>query len=414
MLARFFIDRPIFAWVISIVIVLAGLASINTLPVAQYPEITPPTVQVSCSYPGANAQVVADTVAAPIEQQVNGVENMMYMSSQSNNDGTYSLTVTFEVGVDLNMAQVLVQNRVAQALPRLPQEVQATGVTVKKRSPDILLSVNVFSSTNPATGKAYFYQLYVSNYATLQLQDELARIRGVGDISLLGQQNYSMRIWLNPDEMASRELTTGDVVGAVREQNVQVPSGQLGRPPAPRGENFQYTVVTQGRLTDPKQFGDIVIKTDKQGAITYLRDVARVELGAQTLDIDCRLNGRPSVGVAVFLLPGSNALEVSDRVKARMRELKERFPQGLEYAIAYDTTPFIRESVNEVFHTLRDAVLLVALVVLFFLQDWRAVILPLIDVAVSLIGTLAVMKLIGFSLNNLTFRPGAGHRHCRG
>jgi multidrug efflux pump subunit AcrB len=348
-LARFFIDRPIFAWVISIVIALAGLAAVYTLPIAQYPDITPPTIQVACSYPGASAVVVQDTVAAPIEEQVNGVENMLYMSSQSNNDGSYALTVTFEIGVDLNMAQVLVQNRVAQALPRLPQEVQAIGVTVKKRSPDILLAVNVFSDVNPETGQHYFDQLYVSNYATLQLQDELARVKGVGDITLFGQQNYSMRVWVDPDKLASRSLTAGDVVNALREQNVQVPAGQLGRPPAPPTEDFQYTVVTQGRLTDPEQFADIVLKTDPDGAITYLRDVARVQLGAQTLDTDCRMDGQPSVGAAVFLLPGSNALDVSDRVKAKMRELGERFPRGLRYIIAYDTTPFIRESVNEVF-----------------------------------------------------------------
>ena len=269
-----------------------------------------------------------DTVAAPLEQQVNGVENMLYMSSTSANDGSYSLTVTFAVGVDLNMAQVLVQNRVSQALPRLPQEVQAVGVTVKKRSPDILLAVNLSSDIDPATKKPYFDQLYLSNYATIQLQDELARVQGVGDISIFGQQAYSMRIWVDPDKMASRSLTAGDVVGVIREQNVQVPAGQLGRPPAPPGENFQYTVTTQGRLTDPKEFGNIVIKTDASGAITYLRDVARIELGAQTLDTDCRLDGRPSVGVAVFLLPGSNALDVSDHVRAKMAELSKRFPKG--------------------------------------------------------------------------------------
>jgi multidrug efflux pump subunit AcrB len=401
-LARFFIDRPIFAWVISIIIVLAGLASVSSLPVAQYPEITPPTVQVASQYPGASAKVVQDTVAAPLEQQVNGVEQMLYMSSTSSNDGSYSLTVTFEVGVDLNMAQVLVQNRVAQALPRLPQEVQAIGVTVKKRSPDILLALNLSSDVDPKTKQPIFDQLYLSNFATIQLQDELARVPGVGDISIFGQQSYSMRIWVDPDKLASRSLTANDVVAAVREQNVQVPAGALGRPPAPRGENFQYTVITQGRLTDPKEFGRIVVKTDKGGAITYLRDVARIELGAQTLDTDCRLDGRPSVGMAIFLLPGSNALDVSDRIRAKTAELQKRFPQGLHAIIAYDTTPFVRESVNEVFRTLWDAFLLVALVVLIFLQDWRAVLLPLIDVGVSLIGTFAVMKLIGFSLNNLT------------
>jgi multidrug efflux pump subunit AcrB len=400
-LARFFIDRPVFAWVISLVIVLAGGFGYATLPVAQYPEITPPTVQVSATYPGANAVVVQDTVAAPVEQQVNGVENMLYMSSNSGNDGSYNLTVTFEVGTDLNMAQVLVQNRVAQALPRLPQEVQAIGVTVKKRSPDILLAVNLFSDTNPRTGRPYFSQLHVSNYATLRLQDELARIKGVGDISLLGQQNYSMRLWVDPDKLASRGLTTGDVVNAVREQNVQVPAGQIGQPPVPPGEDFQYTVTTEGRLVTEEQFGNIILKTEND-AITRVKDVARVKLGAQNMDVDCRLDGRPSVGIAVFLLPGANALDVADRVKARMRQLAERFPEGFRYIIAYDTTPFIRQSVNEVVLTLVYAVLLVGLVVLLFLQDWRAVLLPLIDVGVSLVGTFAVMKAIGFSLNTLT------------
>jgi multidrug efflux pump len=401
-MARFFIDRPVFAWVISIVIVLAGLAAVWFLPVAQYPEITPPTVQVTCQYPGASAVVVADTVAAPIEQQVNGVENMLYMSSQSANDGTYTLTVTFRLGTSLDMAQVLVQNRVAQALPTLPDVVKATGVTTKKRSPSILLVVNLYSDTNPDTNQPYFDQLYLSNYATIQVRDELARLEGVGDVVLLGQQDYSMRVWLDPNRLASRNLTADDVVRALREQNVQVAAGQLGQPPAPPGLDFQYTMTTLGRLQDPAQFSDIVIKTGQEGEITRLKDVARTELGARNQDVRCFLDGKPSVGLAIFQLPGSNALDTADRVRAKMAELSADFRQGLAYAIVYDTTPFVEESVAEVFKTLRDAVILVAIVILVFLQDWKSVILPLIDVAVSLIGTFAVMYLLGFTLNNLT------------
>jgi multidrug efflux pump subunit AcrB len=401
-LARFFIDRPIGAWVISIVIALGGAVAARLLPIAQYPDITPPTVQVTCVYPGANAKVVRDTVAAPIEQQVNGVEDMLYMSSNSANDGSYTLTVTFALGVNLNMAQVLVQNRVAQALPKLPPEVQATGVTVNKRSPAILLAVNLFSGIDPETNKPYFDQLFLSNYATIQIKDELARLEGVGDITLLGQQDYSMRIWVDPDKLASRNLTAGDVVKALKEQNVQVAAGQIGQPPTPRGQDFQYTMSTLGRLTEPEQFASIVLKTGQGNETTFVRDVARVTRGAQNMNSDCRLDGKPAVGLAVFQLPGSNALEVADTVKAKMRQLEQKFPEGLEYSIVYDTTPFVRESVAEVGKTLIEAVILVALVVLFFLQDWKAVILPLIDVGVSLIGTFAVMKLMGFSLNNLT------------
>ncbi len=401
-MARFFIDRPIFAWVISIVIVVAGLSSAAFLPIAQYPEITPPTVQVSCSYAGASARVVADTVAAPIEQQVNGVENMLYMSSQCTNDGGYNLTVTFALGTSLDMAQVLVQNRVSQAMPTLPDVVKATGVIVKKRSPSILLVVNLFSETNPETGKPYYDQLYLSNYATIQIRDELARIDGVGDVTLLGQQDYSMRVWLDPNRLAARNLTAADIVAALREQNVQVAAGQLGQPPAPAGLDFQYTMTTLGRLTEPEQFADIIIKTGDSGEVTHLKDVARIELGARNQDTRCYLDGQPSVGLATFQLPGANALDTAERIRTRMDELSGAFREGLRYAIVYDTTPFIEESVAEVFKTLRDAVVLVALVILFFLQDWRSVILPLIDVGVSLIGTFAIMLAMGFTINNLT------------
>jgi multidrug efflux pump len=485
MLARFFIDRPIFAWVISIVIVLVGLVAAALLPIAQYPEITPPSVQVTCNYAGASANVVADTVAAPIEQQVNGVENMMYMSSQATNDGTYNLTVTFELGTDLNMAQVLVQNRVSQALPTLPDVVKATGVTVKKRSPSILLVVNLTSENDPATKQPYYDQLYLSNYATIQVRDELSRIKGVGDVFLLGQQDYSMRLWVDPERVANRGLQAADLIRVVREQNIQVAAGQIGQAPVPKGQDFQYTMTTQGRLESENQFGDMVLKVGDNGEVVRMWDVVKdttfriyldpgklsadkltleevaaalakggfdatpdragavvariltqresrrklnevpvpivggrtvpladlaaevseengIELGARNQDVRCRLDGQPSVGLAIFQLPGSNALDVGDAIKRKMVELEVSFPKNLKYEIVYDTTPFVRESVVEVFHTLRDAVILVAIVVLVFLQDWRSVILPLIDVAVSLIGTFAVMLALGFSLNNLT------------
>jgi multidrug efflux pump len=402
MLARFFIDRPVLAWVISIVIILLGAIAAGFLPVAEYPEITPPTVRVTANYPGANARVVADTVAAPIEQQVVGVEGMLYMSSQSGNDGSYTLDVTFALGTDVNMAQVLVQNRVAIAEPTLPDVVRAIGVTTKKRSPDILLGISLYSEDNPETGRPYYDALYMSNYATIQLKDAIARVEGVGDVLILGQQDYSMRVWLDPDKLQSRNLTVGDVIKVLREQNVQVAAGQIGQPPVPKGQDFQYTMSTLGRLVETGQFADIILKTGADGEVTYLRDVSRTKLGARSQDTLSRLDGKPSSGLAVFLLPGSNALDTADGIQAKMRELEKRFPKGLRYGIIYDTTPFVRESVTEVFHTLRDAIILVAVVILLFLQDWKALLLPVIDVAVSLVGTLAVMGLMGFTLNNLT------------
>jgi multidrug efflux pump len=396
MFSRFFIDRPILASVPSIVITLAGLAAVFSLPVAQYPEITPPTVRVSCTYPGASAQVVADTVAAPIEQQVNGVEDMLYMSSQCSNDGTYALTVTFKVGVNLNMAQVLVQNRVALALPTLPDVVKQIGVTTMKRSPDLMLIVNLFSPDGR------YDQLYLSNYALIQIRDELSRLEGVGDAMIFGQRDYSMRVWLDPARMASRDLTAGDVVRALREQNVQVAAGQIGQQPAAQGVDFQYTMTTLGRLTEPEQFEEIIIKFGDRGQITRLRDIARIDLGARNQDVGSYLDGKPSAGVGVFQLPGSNALATAELVKAKMEELKGRFPEGVDYRIHYDTTPYVSESIHEVFKTLRDAVLLVALVVLVFLQNWRSAIIPLIAVPVAIIGTFAAMAVMGFSLNTLS------------
>ncbi len=402
MFSRFFIHRPIFASVLSIIITLGGGIAVWVLPVAQYPEITPPTVEVSASYPGADSQVVADTVAAPIEQQVNGVEGMLYMSSQCTNDGSYTLTVTFRLGIDLNMAQVLVQNRVAMALPVLPDLVNRKGVTVKKKSPNVLMIVNLFSPPEPGHPEGIRNNLYLSNYATIQIRDELSRIPGVGDVTYLGQRDYSMRIWLDPQEMAYRGLAAGDVILAIQQQNAQVAAGQIGQPPVPKGQEFQYTMTTLGRLVDPEQFADMILKSDAQGRLVRMRDVARIELGAQAYDQTCTLDGRPSVALSIYQLPGSNALKTAGLVRAKMQELKGHFTQGVDYKIVYDTTPFINESISEVFMTLRDAVLLVAFVVLLFLQNWRSAIIPLVAVPVAIIGTFAVMAAMGFSLNNLT------------
>jgi multidrug efflux pump subunit AcrB len=437
-LARFFVDRPVFATVISVVIVLAGLVAVFTLPVAQYPDVTPPTVLVTALYPGANAQTVRDTVAAPIEEQVSGVEGMMYMSSRCTNDGAYNLLVTFKLGTDSDMAQVLVQNRVSLALPVIPALVQNEGITIKKQSPNTLMIVNLVSPDGR------YDNLFLSNYATIYVKDELGRLPGVAGITYLGQRDYSLRVWLDPDKMAALGLSGMDVVNAISQQNVQVAAGQIGQQPAPPGTQFQLTVNTLGRLVEPEQFADIILKgapasagttagssassastTASQGSsgsasssqddstgadtsapqtvgLVRLRDVARVERGSQQYDQSCTLDSRPSVALSIYQLPGSNALDTAKGVYAKMRELKTRFPDGLDYKIVYDTTPFISESVYEVFYTLRDAVILVAIVVLLFLQDWRAMILPMIDVPVSLIGTFAVMALLGFTLNNLT------------
>lgn len=409
MLSHFFIDRPIFASVISFVITMVGAIFVWTLPIAQYPEIAPPTVQVSCFYPGASSNVVAETVAAPIEQQVTGVEDMLYMSSQSTNDGGYNLTVTFEVGTNLDMAQVLVQNRVNLALPSLPSEVKQTGVSVKKKSPAILLVINLVS---PGGSRD---QLYLSNYATISLRDEMARIDGVGDVSLLGQKDYSMRVWLDPNRIAALGMTASDVLQALREQNVQVAAGSIGRPPVPSGEAFQYTLTTQGRLSDVDQFGEIIVKTGSDGRTVRLKHIVTdqrqdasgallggIQRGAKSEDTSCTLDGAPSVGLAIYQLPGSNALDTAKRIRARMEELQAGFPDDVQYRIVYDTTPFITESIAEVFKALRDALVLVAIVVLVFLQSWRAALIPLIAVPVAIIGTFAVMAGLGFSLNNLS------------
>ncbi|MGH7790288.1 MAG: efflux RND transporter permease subunit [Candidatus Binatia bacterium] len=395
MISRFFIDRPIFANVIAIVTIVFGLVSLSALPVEQYPTITPPTVQVTTTYPGANAQVVADTVGAPIEQQVNGVEHMLYMSSVSASDGSYRLTVTFDVGTNLDIAQVLVQNRVAIAQPLLPQEVQRQGINTKKQSTNIILFVTLSSPDGR------YDSLYLSNYATLRIRDELSRIYGVGDVSVFGAGQYSMRVWLDPQQLKARNLTTQDVVAAIREQNVQVAAGQLGQPPAPETQDFQLTINTLGRLSDVAQFEDIIVKSDGIRT-TRLRDVARVELGGQVYDIFFQQNGNPSAGIAVFQLPGANALDVADRVRAAMETLQPSFPEGLAYQIPFDTTRFVRQAVREVYITLIEAGVLVLIVILLFLQDWRAVLIPATTVPVTIIGTFAGLALFGFSVNLLT------------
>jgi len=394
--SHFFIRRPIFAVVLSIVIVLVGLIAMYQLPIAQYPEIVPPTVVVSAVYPGANPQVVAETVATPIEQEVNGVQNMLYMSSTSTSDGVMSLTITFKLGTDLDIAQVLVQNRVAIALPKLPEEVRRLGVTTTKRSPELTLVVSLISPDDSRD------ELYVGNYAFLQVKDQLARLPGVGEVTVFGARDFSMRLWLDPEGLASRNMIASDVVSAIREQNLQVAAGTIAQPPVPGGNDFQLTISTQGRLLDEQQFGDIIVKQGAQGQVTRVRDVARVELAARDYSVISQLNGKPSAALVIWQLPGSNAIDTSNAVRAKMEELKRTFPQGLDYAILYDTTLFSRESIAAVIHTLFEAVMLVVVVVIVFLQSWRASIIPLLAVPVSLIGTLAVMKLLGFSLNNLS------------
>jgi multidrug efflux pump subunit AcrB len=394
--SRFFIDRPIFAAVLSIVITLAGALSALTLPLAQFPRITPPTVQVSCTYPGASARDVAEAVAAPIEKEVNGVEGMMYMSSSCANDGSYSLTVTFHQGVDLNMAQVLVQNRVSLAIPKLPDPIKQTGVTTLKRSPDILMGI----ALNSPNGR--YNQLYLSNYALRIVRDELTRVQGVSDVFLFGQRDYSMRIWLEPARLAARNLTASDAVNAIREQNSSLATGMIGQQPVVGDQYSAITLDTLGRLEDVEQFKKIIIRSDAQGRVTRIADVARVELGPKSQDVGCRLDGKATVFLAVFQLPDSNALDTADRVTAKMDDLQRSFPEDLTWEVGFTTVPYTQESLREVVKTLRDAIVLVAFVVLLFLQNWRSALIPLIAVPVAIIGTFAPMAVLGFSLNNLT------------
>jgi hydrophobe/amphiphile efflux-1 (HAE1) family protein len=396
-LAHFFIDRPVFAGVISIITIISGVIAMFTLPISQYPEIAPPTVNISASYPGANAKTISETVAAPLEQQINGVENMLYMSSQAANDGNMTLTVTFKVGTNLDIAQVQVQNRIAVALPQLPQEVQQRGVSVKKATPDITLVVAVYSPDDSRD------RLYMSNYATLQLKDQLSRLPGVGDITVFGARDYAMRLWLDPNKIAARGMTAGDILNAIREQNIQVAAGVIGAQPLPAGTTqFQYTISAQGRLVTPDQFENIVVKVDADGHTTMLKDVGRVELGAADYGTENSYRGKPAVGIAIFQLPGTNAIDTANAVYARMKQLKERFPTGLEYSIPYDTTTFVRESLRDVVETLFIGILLVVIVVLTFLQNWRAALVPFLAIPVSLIGTFSALWLAGFSMNTLS------------
>ncbi|MFA6561145.1 MAG: multidrug efflux RND transporter permease subunit [Verrucomicrobiia bacterium] len=394
--SHFFIRRPIFAAVLSIITVVLGLVAVLELPISQYPEVTPPTVFVMANYPGASAETVASTVATPLEQEINGVEGMLYMSSACGSDGQLRLGVTFQTGTDLNMAQVQVQNRVSTALPRLPEEVRRLGVTTMKRAPSITVMVNLISPN----GK--YDDLYMGNYAFLHVKDRLARLPGVGDVRIFGVSEYSMRVWIDPNKASSRNLTASEIVQAIREQNVQVAAGVFGQPPQPSDNLFQITAQTKGRFSTPEEFGAVILKTGSDGQVTRLRDVARIELGANDYNLRDYLDGQPSVVVAIFQLPGSNAIETRDAVAATMDDMAKDFPPGLEYRMEFDTTTFIRESIHAVIETLLGAIVLVVFVVVLFLQNWRASLIPVLAVPVSLIGTFAAMAMMGFSLNNLS------------
>jgi multidrug efflux pump len=395
-IAHFFIDRPIFASVVSIVIVILGVIAAYSLPVSQYPDVVPPTVVVRANYPGASPEVIADSVATPLEQEINGVEDMLYMSSQCTTDGAMALTITFRLGTDLNQAQVLVQNRVATALPRLPEEVRRQGVTTIKASPDLLLVVHL---TSPS-GK--YDQVYVGNYGFIRLRDALARIEGVGDINIVGLREYSMRIWLDPERLSHLSMTPGDIVRSLQEQNVQVASGVIGQPPVPNGSDFQLTVNTLGRLSDPEQFGNVVVRSGENGRVVRVKDVARIELGARDYATIGALDNQPAVSIVVAQRPGSNSLATAEAVEAAMERLSKDFPEGVEYRIIYNPTVFVRESIDSVIHTLYEAIILVVIVVLVFLQNWRASLIPLLAIPVSLIGTFVAMAAFGFSLNMLS------------
>jgi multidrug efflux pump len=394
-ISRFFVDKPIFAAVLSVIVFVAGLIAIFQLPISEYPEVVPPSVVVRAQYPGANPKVIAETVATPIEQEINGVEDMLYMSSQNTSDGALQLTVTFKIGTNVEQAETAVQNRVQRALPRLPEEVRQIGVTTVKSSPNITLLVHLKSPDGR------YDDLYLRNYAVLNVKDQLARLKGAGEVALFGSGDYAMRVWLDPQKVAARSLTAGDVVNAIREQNVQVAAGVIGQGPS-KGADFQLTVNTQGRLQTEEEFGNIVVKTNADGATTLLKDLARLELGSNSYALRALLNNQSAVAIPVFQAPNANALQLSADVRAKMNELAKDFPQGMEYDIVYDPTQFVRESIRSVIHTLFEAVLLVALVVIVFLQTWRASVIPLLAVPVSVVGTFAVMLMFGFSINTLS------------
>jgi hydrophobe/amphiphile efflux-1 (HAE1) family protein len=395
-LSRFFIDRPIFAAVLSIVIFIAGLIAMLSLPVSEYPEVVPPSIVVRAIYPGANPRVLSEAVATPLEEQINGVENMLYMSSQATSDGVLTLTVTFRVGTDVDLAQVQVQNRVSQALPRLPDEVRQLGVTTVKSSPNFIMVVHLVSPDHR------YNDVYLRNYGLLQIKDVIARIPGIGQVQVFGGGDYAMRIWLDPGKVAARGLTASDVVSAIREQNVQVAAGVVGAPPMPVPVDYQLSVNARGRLVDEKEFGEIVLKTGADGEITRLRDVGRIELAAGDYALRSLLDNQSAVGIGIFQAPGSNALQLSSTVRATMEELKKNFPEGLEYRIVYDPTINVRDGIREVVKTLFEAILLVVFVVVLFLQTWRASIIPLVAVPISIVGTFAILLGFGFSINTLS------------
>jgi multidrug efflux pump len=395
-ISRFFIDRPIFAGVLSIIILLGGVISMFKLPISEYPEIVPPSVVVKASYPGANPKVIAATVASPLEEQINGVENMLYMQSQATSDGNLTITITFKLGTDPNLAQQLVENRVSQALPRLPEDVQRLGLTTIKSSPTLTMVVHLISPNSQ------YNLVYLRNYAVINVRDRLQRISGIGEVQLKGAGDYSMRVWLDPQKVAQRDMTATDVVSAIREQNIQVAAGQIGASPATPDAAVQLNVNAQGRLQTEQEFGDIILKTGSEGAVTHLRDVARIELDAAEYADRSLLNNKPAVAMWVFQQPGANSLEISDNVRKAMEELKADFPPGVEYRIVYDPTQFVRSSIHAVIHTLLEAIALVVLVVIVFLQTWRASIIPLIAVPVSIIGTFTLMLAFGFSVNALS------------
>jgi multidrug efflux pump len=395
-LSKFFIDRPIFAGVLSLLMLIAGLIALRGLPISEYPEVAPPSVVVRAQYPGANPKVIAETVATPLEEQINGVEGMLYMGSQATTDGVLTLTVTFRLGTDPDKAQQLVQNRVSQAEPRLPEEVRRLGITTVKSAPDLTMVVHLVSPNNR-------YDInYLRNYAVLNVKDPLARIEGVGQVQIFGGGDYSMRVWLDPQKVAQRGLSASDVVAAIRGQNVQAAAGVVGASPGLSGVDMQLSINAQGRLQSEEEFGDIIVKSGTDGAVTRLRDIGRLEMGAADYSLRSLLNNDPAVGMGVFQAPGSNALDISSNVRKTMAELNKNMPEGLEYRIAYDPTQFVRASIESVIHTLLEAIMLVVLVVILFLQTWRASIIPLLAVPVSVIGTFAVLHILGFSINALS------------